>query len=207
MDFVMNAIESYGLVAVFMLILLEYACFPLPSEVVLPFSGAVASQSGWIFPAILGFSVLAGVLGALVCYLIGYFGGYPLVEKIKRRFPKAGKGLDASQKKYEQYASLSVCIGRLIPLCRTYISFIAGISRQSLWSYLGATAAGVTVWNAVLIGLGYLFAENWNIVTEYYDQYKLVLLPVCIALAGLLIVRRCWKRKKEKRPAFDRAEK
>ena len=84
----MNAIDSYGLIAVFVLILLEYACFPLPSEVVLPFSGAIASQSDWTFLAILGFSVLAGVLGALACYLIGYFGGYPLVKKIKKSSPK-----------------------------------------------------------------------------------------------------------------------
>lgn len=60
MEFVMNVIDSYGLIAVFVLILLEYACFPLPSEVVLPFSGAVASQNDWTFFAILGFSVVAG---------------------------------------------------------------------------------------------------------------------------------------------------
>ena len=206
MEFVMNVIDSYGLIAVFVLILLEYACFPLPSEVVLPFSGAVASQNDWTFFAILGFSVVAGVLGALVCYLIGYFGGYPLIEKIKRKFPKMKKGLDASQKKYEKYALLSVCVGRLIPLCRTYISFIAGISRQNPWSYIGATAIGVAIWNSVLIGLGYIFAENWNIVTEYYDQYKMVLIPVLVILVGFLVFRWFRKRKKGKNSVSDGVE-
>ena len=206
MEFVMNAIDSYGLIAVFVLILLEYACFPLPSEVVLPFSGAIASQSDWTFLAILGFSVLAGVLGALACYLIGYFGGYPLVKKIKKKFPKMKKGLDASQKKYEKYAVMSVCVGRLIPLCRTYISFIAGISRQNFLSYLGATAIGVTIWNSVLIGLGYIFAENWNIVTGYYNEYKTILIPVLALLVVFLIFRRFWKRKKGKNSSFDGVE-
>lgn len=197
MEFMMQAIQDYGLIAVFVLILLEYACFPLPSEVVLPFSGAVASQSGWGFLSILLFSILAGVLGALVCYLIGYFGGYPLVEKIKKKFPKSRKGLEASQQKYEKYAVLSVGLGRLIPLCRTYISFIAGISRQNLGSYLVSTAVGVAIWNSVLIGLGFLFAENWNIVTKYYDEYKLVLIPVLITVAGFFVVRYFLKRRKK----------
>ncbi|MGI5895850.1 MAG: DedA family protein [Oscillospiraceae bacterium] len=197
MEFIMQTIQDYGLIAVFVLILLEYACFPLPSEVVLPFSGAVASQSGWSFLSILLFSILAGVLGALVCYLIGYFGGYPLVEKIKKKFPKSRKGLEASQQKYEKYAVLSVGLGRLIPLCRTYISFIAGISRQNLGSYLVSTAVGVAIWNSVLIGLGFLFAENWNIVTEYYNEYKLVLIPVLVVVAGFFVVRYFLKRRKK----------
>ena len=197
MEFMMQAIQDYGLIAVFVLILLEYACFPLPSEVVLPFSGAVASQSGWGFLSILLFSILAGVLGALVCYLIGYFGGYPLVEKIKKKFHKSRKGLEASQQKYEKYAVLSVGLGRLIPLCRTYISFIAGISRQNLGSYLVSTAVGVAIWNSVLIGLGFLFAENWNIVTKYYDEYKLILIPVLTAVAGFFVVRYFLKRRKK----------
>ena len=197
MEFMMQAIQDYGLIAVFVLILLEYACFPLPSEVVLPFSGAVASQSGWGFLSILLFSILAGVLGALVCYLIGYFGGYPLVEKIKKKFPKSRKGLEASQQKYEKYAVLSVGLGRLIPLCRTYISFIAGISRQNLGSYLVSTAVGVAICNSVLIGLGFLCAENWNIVTKYYDEYKLILIPVLTAVAGFFVVRYFLKRRKK----------
>lgn len=198
MDWIMNAINAYGLLAVFTLILLEYACFPLPSEVVLPFSGAIASQSSWTFPAIWGLSVLAGVLGALTCYLIGYFGGYPLVEKLKKKFPKMKRGLDTSQQKYEKCAAMSVCIGRLIPLCRTYISFFAGISRQSLWSYLGASAIGIAIWNSVLIGLGYIFAENWYIVSEYYEKYKMVLLPILGILIIFFMIRLFWKRKRRK---------
>ena len=116
------------------------------------------------------------------------------------------KGLDASQKKYEKYAVMSVCVGRLIPLCRTYISFIAGISRQNFLSYLGATAIGVTIWNSVLIGLGYIFAENWNIVTGYYNEYKTILIPVLALLVVFLIFRRFWKRKKGKNSSFDGVE-
>lgn len=200
MEFVMDAVRDYGLIGVFVLILLEYACFPLPSEIVLPFSGAVASQSGWAYWEILLLSTIAGVLGALACYIIGYFGGYPLVEKIGRRFPKMQKGLDASRKKYVQYASFASGVGRVIPLCRTYISFIAGISRQNIWSYLLSTAIGVAVWNSVLLALGFLLAENWELATEYYEQYKMILIPIALVVVAVLVIRFILRRRKKVDP-------
>ena len=200
MEFVMDAVRDYGLIGVFVLILLEYACFPLPSEIVLPFSGAVASQSGWTYWEILLLSTIAGVLGALACYIIGYFGGYPLVEKIGRRFPKMQKGLDASRKKYVQYASFASGVGRVIPLCRTYISFIAGISRQNIWSYLLSTAIGVAVWNSVLLALGFLLAENWELATEYYEQYKMILIPIVLVVVAVLVIRFILRRRKKVDP-------
>ncbi len=204
MEFVMDAVRDYGLIGVFVLILLEYACFPLPSEIVLPFSGAVASQSGWTYWEILLLSTIAGVLGALACYIIGYFGGYPLVEKIGRRFPKMQKGLDASRKKYVQYASFASGVGRVIPLCRTYISFIAGISRQNIWSYLLSTAIGVAVWNSVLLALGFLLAENWELATEYYEQYKMILIPIVLVVVAVLVIRFILRRRKKVDPCDKR---
>lgn len=204
MEFVMDAVRDYGLIGVFVLILLEYACFPLPSEIVLPFSGAVASQSGWTYWEILLLSTIAGVLGALACYIIGYFGGYPLVEKIGRRFPKMQKGLDASRKKYAQYASFASGVGRVIPLCRTYISFIAGISRQNIWSYLLSTAIGVAVWNSVLLALGFLLAENWELATEYYEQYKMILIPIVLVVVAVLVIRFILRRRKKVDPCDKR---
>lgn len=200
----MDAVRDYGLIGVFVLILLEYACFPLPSEIVLPFSGAVASQSGWTYWEILLLSTIAGVLGALACYIIGYFGGYPLVEKIGRRFPKMQKGLDASRKKYVQYASFASGVGRVIPLCRTYISFIAGISRQNIWSYLLSTAVGVAVWNSVLLALGFLLAENWELATEYYEQYKMILIPIVLVVVAVLVIRFILRRRKKVDPCDKR---
>ena len=193
-----HIVESYGFFAVFVLILLEYACFPLPSEVILPLAGAMAAGSGWAFFPVLGWSVAAGVAGSLLCYGVGFFGGRPLLEAWKRRFPKTRRGLEASQATYERYAILSVGVGRLIPLCRTYISLIAGISRQRLPGYLLSTAAGVTVWNLVLIGLGYFFTENSNIVSKYYEQYKIFLLPCLLAAVAFVVGRLLWKRRRVK---------
>ena len=85
----------------------------------------------------------------------------------------------------------------MIPLCRTYISFIAGISRQNIWSYLLSTAIGVAVWNSVLLALGFLLAENWELATEYYEQYKMILIPIVLVVVAVLVIRFILRRRKK----------
>lgn len=201
MDMVMAMIDQYGLIAVFVLILLEYACFPLPSEIVLPFSGAIASARGTGFLQVFLLSVAAGTIGALFCYFIGYYGGGALIGCLKRRFPNMKQGLEASQQKHENAMFFSVCIGRLIPICRTYISFVAGASRQRFWSYLLPTVLGVSIWNLALVGIGYALGEHWDQVLHWYQQYKMIVLPLMILFFGGMIflkVRKLFLKTKKK---------
>jgi len=81
---IFEIISRYGLIAVFIIIALEYACFPLPSEIVLPFAGAYAASQGIPFLVILLISALAGLLGSLICYLVGRIGGNALLEAAKK---------------------------------------------------------------------------------------------------------------------------
>ncbi len=178
MSFFTNLIYEYGLIAMFFLILIEYACFPISSEIVLPFSGAVASYQHISFFLIIIVSVIAGLLGTSICYLIGRTGGLPLINKIKKRFPSTQKGLDSSFERFDKYGSWAVCIGRVIPICRTYIAFVSGVTKQRYSVFITSSAAGITVWNIILIGLGYTLRENWRIALEYYSRYKVVLLPL-----------------------------
>ncbi len=188
MSFFINLIYKYGLLAMFIMILLEYACFPVSSEIVLPFSGAVASMNHISFFVIIPVSVVAGLIGTSICYLIGLFGGAPLIEKIKRKFPKTQKGLDNSYAKFEKYGSTAVCVGRVIPICRTYIAFIAGAVKQNYLVFFVSSAIGITTWNIILIGLGYLLRDNWEMVGEYYGRYKVIFTPLLLLLIALLII-------------------
>jgi len=172
----------------FLIILAEYACFPLSSEIVLPFSGAAASLQHIHYFTILSLSVLAGLIGTSFCYTVGRLGGGALINRLVIKFPKTEKGIAASQAKFKQYGNLAVCFGRLIPICRTYIAFIAGAAGQNLLTYLFSSFIGITVWNAVLIGFGYLLRENWDTVGDYYARYKDILLPLLIYLGLILLV-------------------
>lgn len=180
-------IDEYGLIAMMFIIFLEYACFPVSSEIILPFSGAFASVHGIPFFVILPLSVVAGLLGTSICYAVGKYGGNALLEASGKRFPKIEASIQASKQKFDSYGNPAVLFGRMIPLCRTYIAFIAGAAAQPFRQYLIFSAAGITLWNTVLIGIGYLLRENWSLVSSYYRDYKNICIPL-LFLVILLIV-------------------
>jgi len=184
MELLTSLFKKYGLLGLCLMILLEYACFPVSSEIVLPFCGAFAKSYDISFFLLIPSSVLAGLLGTSLCYLIGRIGGTRVLTFLKTRFPKTEKGITASEEKMERYGALAVCFGRVIPLCRTYIAFIAGSVKQPYSQFLTYSFFGITVWNCVLISLGYLLKSNWNEVQRYYEEYKLVL----VATAAFLIL-------------------
>jgi membrane protein DedA with SNARE-associated domain len=200
MELLTSLIKKYGLFGLCLMILLEYACFPISSEIVLPFCGAFAKNYEISFFYLIPGSVLAGLLGTSLCYAIGRIGGPRVLTFLKTSFPKTQKGITASEKKMEQYGAFAVCFGRLIPLCRTYIAFIAGSVKQPFRQYLTYSFLGITVWNCVLISLGYLLKSNWNEVQRYYGEYKQVLVATAVIIVFLLILRKLFAKSK---PAPD----
>lgn len=134
-EFITGFIQDYGLIAIGAAIALEYACFPVPSEVVLPLSGAVAAQGQFSFLAVYLLSIAAGLLGSYICYAIGRFGGVPILNKLEKKWPKFGAGIRTAREKFDKYATLSVGLCRVVPLCRTYISFVAGLGQQNLIAF------------------------------------------------------------------------
>jgi membrane protein DedA with SNARE-associated domain len=187
MELVIELFEKYGLIAIFLLIFIEYACFPLPSEIILPFAGATAVQINEKFAVILLMSIIAGLLGSLICYYIGYFGGRPIIDKLIQKFPKMSRGMQVSEQYFNKYSVVSVCLCRVIPLCRTYISFVSGICRQNVVVFLISSSIGIAVWNTVLIGMGFIFYDNWTIIAQYYEKYKLVLIIVLSFSAAVFL--------------------
>ena len=190
MELLTSLIKKYGLFGLCLMILLEYACFPISSEIVLPFCGAFAKSYDISFFYLIPGSVLAGLLGTSLCYAIGRIGGPRVLTFLKTRFPKTEKGITASEKKMEQYGAFAVCFGRLIPLCRAYIAFIAGSVKQPFRQYLAYSFFGITLWNCVLISLGYLLKSNWTEVQRYYGEYKQVLVATAVIIVFVYLLRK-----------------
>lgn len=185
-----SLLNDYGIFALFFIIMLEYACFPISSEIVLPFAGAFALTYHIPYLLLVPVSVLAGLLGTTFCYLIGRLGGSKLLEKLMTRFPKTKPGIESSCKKFERYGTLAVCFGRVIPLCRTYIAFIAGSAKQPYAQFLSFSFLGITIWNCILIGLGFFLKSGWGKVQMYYEEYKLIIAAAAfIVLAVFLIYK------------------
>jgi len=196
MELLTSLLKKYGLLGLCLMILLEYACFPISSEIVLPFCGAFAKTYEISFFYLIPGSVLAGLLGTSFCYAIGRIGGTRVLTYLKRRFPKTEKGIAASEKKMEQYGAFAVCFGRVIPLCRTYIAFIAGSVKQPFRQFLAYSFFGITVWNCILISLGYLLKSNWNEVQRYYEEYKLVLVATAVIVVIILLLKKLFALRK-----------
>lgn len=190
MEFLTPLLEQYGLFGLCLLILLEYACFPISSEIVLPFCGAFAKSYGISFFLLIPGSVFAGIIGTSFCYIIGRLGGAKVLTMLKTRFPKTKKGIEASEEKMEHFGALAVCFGRVIPLCRTYIAFIAGSVKQPYSQFFTYSLFGITIWNCILIGLGYLLKSNWNEVQRYYEEYKIILVFTAVLLVFLFLIRK-----------------
>ncbi len=196
---IIEIIQKYGLVAIFLAVFLEYACFPVPSELVLPLSGAVAAQGGFSFLSVYLICIAAGLGGSLLDYSLARWGGARLIEKLEGRFPKLAGGLEVTRQKFERYSTLSVGICRVIPLCRTYISFIAGLAKQDLGTFIGASTIGIAIWNALLVYMGYLLSENWQLVGEFYGKYKYAMLAIIVLAIFIyvLIKRRLGQKEEE----------
>lgn len=190
METILSLFDRYGIFAMILIIFLEYACFPVSSEIILPFSGAIARAEDISFFLLLPLSVLAGLFGTGLCYLVGRLGGDALLTGLTKRFPKSEKAITASKNKFSKYGAGAVCIGRVIPLCRTYIAFVAGAAGQSPSVYFPYSLLGITVWNSALLSLGYFLQDNWGAVSGYYAQYKQYLLPILIGTVALIILHK-----------------
>lgn len=195
---IVEMIARYGLAAIFLAVFLEYACFPVPSEIVLPLSGAVAAQGGIPFFTVYLVCIGAGLAGSLLDYGLARWGGEKALQKLGNRFPKFAGGVEAARLKFERYAALSAGLCRMVPLCRTYISFVAGLAKQNLGTFIAASAAGIAVWNALLVWAGYLLGENWALVGEYYGKYKYAMLAMLVlGVFAYLCIKHAANRKEE----------
>lgn len=169
-----NLVGYLGYTGVMLIVGLEYACFPIPSEVVLPFIGLSASQGEFTFLGALFFSIIGGIVGCLICYLIGYLGGKPLLSWSERRFPKTKKTIRALNKWFDKYGKFAVFITRLFPLTRTYVSLLAGAEKLPLNVFIGYSSLGIVLWNTVLISLGYFIGDNLELIDRIMQKYSIV---------------------------------
>lgn len=175
MEGLIEQISNYGIYATLFLILLEYACLPISSEILLPLTGVIINRENESLIFVILLSVIFGILGSLICYLIGFFGSKTILKKF-------------NFKDYEKYGSMASMICRLFPITRTYISFFQGIRRENIFRFIGYTAIGILIWNSVLISLGYFIGNNSLLINQIISKYKYFLIIIVIFILLKLII-------------------
>ena len=194
MSIIESLIDPYGLPALFLLILLEYACFPVSSELVLPLAGLLGSRQNMPFVVLVLLSTAAGLIGTFLTYLAGRLGGSPLLERAMKRFPTLEKPILASYRIFGNHGGIAVFLSRLVPLCRTYIGFVAGAVKQPLLSYLLCSAIGILFWNTILTGIGYYFYQYRRVFLQAFVQYRKWIFFGGILILFLLVLRSIGKK-------------
>ena len=186
-SWVTDVVEKLGYIGLLLMIALENVFPPIPSEVVLPLAGFLTGQGRMWFPGAVLAATIGSLLGALVLYYAGYYFGERRVRALVRRFGKwamiSEADIDKADVWFDRHDREAVLIGRLFPVVRSLISIPAGIRHMRMGKFLLYTAIGSAVWNSVLIGIGWILGDNWEVVEEYvgYLQY-LVILGVLAAI-------------------------
>jgi membrane protein DedA with SNARE-associated domain len=190
-DFVIEEIARYGYLAIFVLMVLESACVPIPSEVTMLFGGALVSapflapeqQLDLVTVALVG--AVANLVGSWLAYWVGYVGGKPLAVRWGRYILIRPHEIDRAHAWFERYGEAAVFVGRLLPVIRTFISLPAGVARMSFWRFSIYTLLGCLPWTFALAWVGYLLGTRW-------EQVERVMRPFAWAIAVAVAAATIW---------------
>ena len=183
-DTLKGMVDSFGYIGIFIATSLEYGCFPVSSEVLLPFIGFfVFGGEMSLFGAIL-VSTAGGIAGSLVCYCFGRFGRRFIEKTLCSKYSSLKKGLEKAGRVFDKYGSKSVLIARVFPIARTYISIPAGLMGMNVYVFVIYTAVGSFVWNTMLISAGYFLGGYGSLIRGNILFYVIMVL-VSIVLIKL----------------------
>jgi membrane protein DedA with SNARE-associated domain len=202
---VQHFIATYGYAAIFLLMLLESACIPIPSELIMTFGGALAAGAVPGTSLNLAGVILAGlagnVVGSYVAWAAGRYGGQPALRRWGGRFWLREHDLDRATAWFERYGAKAVLIGRVLPVIRTFISLPAGIAGMPPLRFGIYTTIGCLPWTAALAAVGYAVGANWqSVVNDFHGPTYIIAAIVVIA-----IVIAVWRYARRRRAEF-RAE-
>ena len=195
-DFIINAMNQWGYLGVFLLIAIENIFPPIPSEVILLFGGALtaAALGGklsifWMIVA----ATLASLAGAILLY---YIGKILKAERLKRIVSgRVGKVLrlkpadiDRADKWFDEKGNVTVFICRCVPLLRSLISIPAGMSEMSMGKFILYTVVGSAIWNTILVTIGHNLGNNWESILGFFDNFSHLVVAICVVVAVVVLV-------------------
>jgi membrane protein DedA with SNARE-associated domain len=188
-------IAKFGYGGIFFTMMLESAAIPIPSEVVLPFSGFLASSGKLNLWLIVLIATAANIAGAVAIYTVGFLGGRPLVDRYGKYFLINQSDVRKLESWSGRYEAKIAFFSRLLPGVRTFSSLIIGVSRINFKRFVWYTLLGSLVWNLPLVYIGYVTGNHWDVLRPYFQKFELVIGAVIIV--GLIWF--VWKHIKKKK--------
>jgi membrane protein DedA with SNARE-associated domain len=184
--FVIATIAALGYAGVILMMAIESACIPLPSEVIMPFSGYLVATGRFSLQLVAIAGALGCLLGSCVAYAVGASGGRWALERWGRYVLITPHELAIADRFFDRFGRAAVFIGRLLPVVRTFVAFPAGVSKMRLMPFTVYTLAGSYLWCLVLAWIGMKLGEHWESIGPYFrrfDNLLAVLIAIAIAVA------------------------
>jgi membrane protein DedA with SNARE-associated domain len=192
--FVQDIVERLGYPGLFILITLESTLVPIPSELVMPFAGALAAAGKMSLPVVIVINSAAALLGSGICYWLGAAGGKPILLRYGKFIGVRQKDVERTESYFSRHGKATILIGRFLPVVRHIISVPAGIARMPLVPFFTQTFIGATIWGTVLIMIGYELGAKWDTVATKLKHVDMIvgvgIVIVLLALGIRFVVRR-----------------
>jgi membrane protein DedA with SNARE-associated domain len=196
LKWLVDTIGTMGYPGIVFLMFIESTFIPLPSEIVIPPAGYLIAQNKMSWTGVILAGTVGSLLGALFNYTIAVYLGRPFILRYGKYFGVSQKHFFQGEKFFLKHGNISTFIGRLILGLRHYISFPAGLCRMNLAKFSFYTAAGASIWVAVLAYIGYFVGNNEEKVAEVAKQWTIVIIIGCVVLVIGYIF---WHRRKNKK--------
>ena len=180
---IISVISTMGYGGIVLLMAIESACIPLPSEIIMPFSGFLVFKGEMTLWGVALAGAIGCVVGSIPAYYLGMYGGRPLVEKYGKWVLISKHDLEFADRAFDKYGEIIIFIGRLLPAVRTFIAFPAGVARMNMGKFVAYTFVGSLIWCWVLAYAGMKTGEHWESLKVYFHEFHYV-----IAAAAIIFV-------------------
>ena len=187
-------IRDLGYWGLFVLIVLESTAVPVPSLLVMPFAGFMASKGVFSLPVILLLNSLGAATGSGLSYWFGAAGGKKLLLRWGKYILVRPADIEKTEAYFAKHGARTIFFARFLPVVRHIISIPAGIARMPLGKFFALTVAGASIWGGGLMILGYVLGENWEGVVKTWKKFDLIVAFAMVA--GLLFLGIRWFRRR-----------
>ena len=182
---IISVISATGYFGVFFLMALESACIPIPSEVIMPFSGFLVWEGRFVLWQVVVWGAVGNLIGSVVAYAVGFYGGRRVIEKYGKYILISRHDLALADNWFQKYGQATVFFSRLLPIVRTFISLPAGIARMNFKKFCVYTLLGSLLWSFFLAYAGLIAGENWDLLKVYFHKFDII-------IGGLIILGAAW---------------
>jgi membrane protein DedA with SNARE-associated domain len=195
---VKEIVLDLGYPGLFLLIVLESTMVPIPSLLVMPFAGYLASEGSFSLAAILAINSAGALTGSSISYWLGAAGGKPLLLRYGKYVFVRARDIEKTEQYFARHGGKTIFIGRFLPVVRHLISIPAGIARMPVPAFLGLTFLGATLWGGGLMILGYELGSRWESVANKAKRIDLVIAVLVLAVILAIMIRFMLRRRRER---------